>query len=331
MIFTAIQVAIGGLILLNYCNQKNYGYLAAFEDKLRLLKEHSEPTIIVIGGSNVAFGIDSSRLKKEFGYPIINAGLHGALGLDIYLDLVDRYARHGDIVVFMPEWAMVAGKFDPEELNLQQLLRESPSAWKHYIRSNSFEPKSFLDDLALPEFAYAIQSGMKIRSSQTHAKLTKVAEAPGTYSRLNFNEQGDFIGHHKFGAVKEINNLECNFRFPPTIFKQTIDKFNAVHAKLQNRGVQLYFAYPPLPKKFYHKFESGICATHDRFVNELNFPVLHHPEMSKFPSHQFYDTIYHLNLKGKTNRTNLIARSLSRQLRMAKKQMNNGSNSTDLF
>jgi len=49
--------------------------------KLDLLKTVPSPKIVVFGGSNVAFGIDSELIEKEFGIPVINDGLNAGVSL----------------------------------------------------------------------------------------------------------------------------------------------------------------------------------------------------------------------------------------------------------
>jgi len=49
--------------------------------KSNLLRTVPSPRIIIVGGSNVAFGIDSELMEEELDIPVINDGLHVALGI----------------------------------------------------------------------------------------------------------------------------------------------------------------------------------------------------------------------------------------------------------
>lgn len=60
--------------------QYNDNYDAALVDKVDRLKSITEPKIILVGDSNVAFGINSKKIEEELGMPVVNLGLHGALG-----------------------------------------------------------------------------------------------------------------------------------------------------------------------------------------------------------------------------------------------------------
>lgn len=60
--------------------QYNDNYDVALIDKVERLKGITEAKIILVGDSNVAFGINSEKIEEELGMPVVNLGLHGALG-----------------------------------------------------------------------------------------------------------------------------------------------------------------------------------------------------------------------------------------------------------
>lgn len=60
--------------------QYNDNYDAVLIDKVDRLKSINEPKIILVGDSNVAFGMNSKKIEEELGMPVVNLGLHGALG-----------------------------------------------------------------------------------------------------------------------------------------------------------------------------------------------------------------------------------------------------------
>ena len=62
-------------------------YLHGFRLKDDLLRTTPGPKIILVGGSNFAFGIDSQALSREFGVNVVNTALLGGLGLGLYPEL----------------------------------------------------------------------------------------------------------------------------------------------------------------------------------------------------------------------------------------------------
>lgn len=61
-------------------NQYLGSYQTSLTDKVRRLEEIEEPKVVLVGNSNVAFGIDSEKIEKAFDIPVVNLELHGDLG-----------------------------------------------------------------------------------------------------------------------------------------------------------------------------------------------------------------------------------------------------------
>ena len=78
------------------------GYEAAFLDKRQIAKDMNSPKILLLGDSNVYFGIDSKKISDEIGMPVVNLGLHGGLGQTFTMDLSKDLINEGDIVIAMP-------------------------------------------------------------------------------------------------------------------------------------------------------------------------------------------------------------------------------------
>ena len=77
VIFFIFVIFMLGVILKVKSPHENT-YLSSYLDKIKLIEKVENKRIIFIGGSNLAFGLDSSMIEKEFlGYKIINMGLHG--------------------------------------------------------------------------------------------------------------------------------------------------------------------------------------------------------------------------------------------------------------
>ena len=55
-------------------------YQASMVDKAARLRSVEGPKIVLIGNSNLAFGMDSQMLEEAFSMPVVNMGLHGGVG-----------------------------------------------------------------------------------------------------------------------------------------------------------------------------------------------------------------------------------------------------------
>src|SRR5262249_26263606 len=138
----AILVKIG--LVLATSRYEN-DYMGASRIKQALLKAPGVNRIILIGGSNLAFGIDSEGLEACTGRPVVNMGLQAALGLDYMFEEAAAGTRPGDVALIVPEYEHFCGG-DPagDGQILLSLLQFNPSAarylrderqWWHVLRA----------------------------------------------------------------------------------------------------------------------------------------------------------------------------------------------------
>ena len=81
-------------------------YYLALNDKHKALETTPQPRIILVGGSNLAFGIDSERMEKELNVSVVNTGLAAGMGLPYMLKDVKPYLKEGDTVILVPEYSL---------------------------------------------------------------------------------------------------------------------------------------------------------------------------------------------------------------------------------
>ena len=78
-------------------------YYAALPKQYDRLCKVEEPKVIVVGGSNVAFGLDSKLFEELYGRPSVAFGLYGSFGVKVMMDWSKANINSGDIVVLAPE------------------------------------------------------------------------------------------------------------------------------------------------------------------------------------------------------------------------------------
>ena len=84
-------------------NYEQSDYLDGIIDKHRLADKTSSPRIVLEGGSNLAFGIDSRKIEDSTGLPVINMGLHAGLGLDFIVNEIKYIVKPSGIVILSIE------------------------------------------------------------------------------------------------------------------------------------------------------------------------------------------------------------------------------------
>jgi len=281
-------ITINGLILLLIllCYRPNVhlktDYLAAIIDKHASAESITKPKILLIGGSNLAFGIDSKLLQDSIGLPVVNMGLHAGLGLPFLLAEAGTLIQPNDVVLLSLEYSFYNKDNQPNYDLIEQTELLYPNS------------KSF--------------SGFSIRKSiyQNYIHFKKafhndtIAYNP-IYNRNAFNKYGDVISHleitkntvHEFDfKLEKIQEIACL-----TEFKDLIAMANAKHATV-------YLLFPDLPRKEYEKEKETILHVEQllkRHLSELK--IIGNTESFVLNDTLFFDTVYHLNKKGRAIRT----------------------------
>lgn len=127
-----------------------------YKKKLEYSKSIEGRKIILIGGSNVLFGISAKRLEKKLGIPVLNLGTHGALGAEYLLYRAKRdYLNPGDIVLLSLEYRAFLKK-DQSSAERDFYIM---SYDKEFLKSLSLQEKfKNLRRVGFGDFMYSIQS-----------------------------------------------------------------------------------------------------------------------------------------------------------------------------
>ena len=105
LLILTLAIVLTGLAIGQYdTHVRDDNYLAAVLEKDRLIRTTPSPKMILVGGSNLAFGIDSKMLQDSLGIRVVNMGLYAKLGLRYMLAQVRPYIKTGDVVIVVPEY-----------------------------------------------------------------------------------------------------------------------------------------------------------------------------------------------------------------------------------
>ena len=121
-----LQTAIGYVLIskgMESDRDDNHFY-AAMLDKESLLSETGQKRVILVGGSNVAFGFNSTMLKEMLVEEPVNVGLHAGFGLFLPLNLVEDYLSEGDTVILAFEYELLStDAMDGDVSSINELIR----------------------------------------------------------------------------------------------------------------------------------------------------------------------------------------------------------------
>lgn len=260
-------------------NAVSNNYNAAQLDKLRLLENVPSPRLILVGGSNLAFGVDSERLERDLGVAVVNMGHQASLGLHYMMDTVLRLARRGDCVLLVPEYE-----------HLGQDIFYGGSAIIDLI--------GYTGNMALLRYNGLI--GLLAANTGIRHHQRKVVYYP-PYTRDSFNRYGDNTAHLSRGPSKIIP-----YTIGAGVDPRPVNKINTFVHSCEQRGIRVLVSYPAAMHSFYlinrvmvDKLSANLRGAH--------VPLLvSNPREFVFDDNLFFDTVYHLNARGRAMRTDKL-------------------------
>jgi hypothetical protein len=272
-----------------HTNRDDY-IMEFFVKKKMLIDKHRQkaPSIILLGGSNVAYGFNSEMLQDSLNIPVINTGLGAGAGLKFMLDNTSKYLTEGDILIIAPEYNHFFGNDAYGNTDLANLFYIDPSISKGFnikqVKAFIFGTKNLLRDYLL--------------------SLPKIKNKNLTFKVSDFNQYGDMAGHWTMPPRPYEHVSLDDFK---TVNMSFLDYYeNAVEA-LRNRGVQVVIIPPSLAKTSYKIIEERLTLLFSEFEKRnLNFAIP--PQESAYPDSLFFDTHYHLGYEGVLIRTNQLIR-----------------------
>ena len=275
-------------------------FLGELPAKVELLRDAPGKRLILVGGSAVAFGVDSALTEEELpAYTVVNFGLYAALGTRIMMDLVLPQLREGDIVILSPEQ-------DPQPLS----LRFGPES---YWQAADGRPGLLLD--APVELWPALVAELPYFSMGKWKNLLtgELPRPSGVYRKDAFSEKGDV------DDPRCARNIMAGGFDPGTpvrfdravISPEFIEYCNAFAAAAEEKGAQVWYRFPPMNSA---AVEGNVDAYAQWLWEELDFPLIGDPKAAVLEPGWFYDTNFHLNTAGKVVNTRLLVRDVKAML-----------------
>ena len=278
-------------------------FMGELKHKVKLLEAAPGPRIVLVGGSGVAFGVDSALMERELpGYSAVNFGMYAALGTTVMLDLSEPYIREGDIVILLPEQQAqtLSDWFDPAVMwqGLDGAFELLPSL-----------PGDKLGRLAgtFPEFA-----GQKF----SYAVHGEPPRPQGVYRRDSFNERGDVVSslcaQNEMPAGYDANTP---IRFDPEMVTEEFALRVREYARtVTEKGAVLWYGFCPMNARAVEGTGSEIDAFYEALQEKLDLPLAGDPHEFILDAGWFYDTNFHPNSSGKTVYTRELIRAVKAML-----------------
>lgn len=282
-----IKILVGLLLFAAYVNsllpQYKQGYNASLIDKINRLESIEEPKIVLIGNSNLAFGIDSSLLEAEMGMPVVNMGLHSGVGDIFHEEMAKLNVTPGDIyIICHSNYNKRYGDMELIWITIENNFR----LWRLLLFSDMKEMVK-----SLPVY---LKKSLKLVSSGTGNQIPA-----SIYARRSFNRWGDIDPFRRGFYIKE-----DGLGFVPSIDNSTIERINELNVYLMSKGATLLVAgYPIRNSNITAKKLEEYIDFQETLKKKLDCPLISNYLDYMFDYRYFFDTNWHLTSEGAKLRT----------------------------
>ena len=284
----AAAVILPAVALYQYAAHKKdkIGYQYAYQDKLNILQNtKGDGRLILVGGSNLAFGINSQMLEDSLHMPVVNMGLHAGVGLRFEVESVKEYLQPGDILLIVPEYDNFTGDFWLGEDYLSSVVATDYNRFAKYLTMEQ--------DYTCGKNYFHV-AFMNVWSDYT-GNLD-----PNYYRRTYFEKHGDYIGHLEKTnetpiVVKGFDTISLNEKVLQNLYDWQTELQSDKH-------VSVAVGFPAILDEGYKAKKPFIDLLVKKLI-KTGIPIIGIPENYTFPRSYIFDKEYHLTKKGRDMRT----------------------------
>jgi hypothetical protein len=302
IVLLSLLIIISGILIGQYdTHLRDDNYLAAVLEKDRLIRNTPSPKIILVGGSNLAFGIDSKEMEDSLGLRVVNMGLYAKLGLKYMLAQVRPYIKHGDVVVVVPEYDQFYGDYANGDNTLNTALLYAPAdRIPDFIRSYSI-----VDVVLRPRVENARRSFLRAAAAAIGREDQFFPpDTNPVYNRHSFNQFGDVVSHLGKKPPHDPDSIYVKPLPPIKDFnRHTLEDLNSIADKAAQEKARAYFMWPSYIDRSFVINVAAIDSLQRKLVGGMRLPLIGTAKDFVYPGKLFFDTRYHLNGDGRQLRT----------------------------
>lgn len=291
LLLMAISVsALFGITLL-MGPQYSYSYTASLIDKVNRLESIDEPKIILVGNSNIPFGMNSEIIEQKTGYKVVDMGLHGGLGNRVQENMAKFNINKGDIVVA----CYTSYGYD----EIQSTITAYSAVENNLKLYRIFGIKDIIPMVAgFPEYAEKV----------VRRKISGLGsvEEKGIYSRAAFNDYGDVSASRTQNIIK----FKPGDLYIPSIDDKSIDRINNFGKYCEKLGATFMIAGYPIAYGEFSPSKDEYVEFQRELEQKLEYDIISDFTDYFFDYNMFYDTKFHLTTEGADIRAKQLAEDL---------------------
>ncbi len=274
-------------------------YNAAIIDKFARLQSIKSPKVVLIAGSNFAYGINSQILEQALQKPVYNMAMHYDFGTQFMFKQLSPELHKGDTVIMGFEY-IVESKGNKKEQLLMASYFSKANEWIDY------------DDIFeyIGENARRKINAFKINLDRLFTKKIiegQVSDTTSIFIRNGFNQYGDLVSHYNNPPIRP---LPLALLSENTSLQAPIADMNAFYKTMRAKGVSVVFVYPTYSNSSFKHHHKIINKLEKEYQTYAQFPILGKPSDGVFDDSLYHDMAYHLTQKGGDLRTQKLIQLL---------------------
>ncbi len=273
-------------------------FVGALDDKVDRLTSVEGEKIVVVGGSSVAFGLDSELLEAYTGMPTVNFGLYAALGTKVMLDLSLAGIGEGDVVVIAPE------------LNSQTMSMYFSTETTLQAIDDDYSLIRYIDFDNIP----SLLSGMfRHVGNKVKLAIKGKPDPEGVYNSKSFNAYGDIVYERPSNTMELYYDPNTPIVLDESIVGEDfVDYLNEYIRRCRMRGAKVYFSFCPMNELAVgEQYTSEQLRAFERMLDDkIDCDVISYVDDYILDAGYFFDSNFHLNDTGVKYRTLTLAKDI---------------------
>ncbi len=282
-------------------------YYAELSPMTQRLYRAEGKRLILIGGSNIAFGVDAPLLKEllheqGFDYTVCPYGLYAAVGTSAMLSLSEDALREGDVVVLA--------------------IEPTADTLSIYFGATAFLKCAEKDKGLIAHLNHAQKQRVignylpYIQEKYGIAQSGHLPRAEGVYAKAAFDENCNLV----YPRPGNIMALGYDTSAPIALHDLVIEsafaaQVNEYCKQAEKKGAAVFMSFSPMNRSAVTgNPEEGLAAYFTLCNETFDCPIISNPNDYLLDSGWFYDNNFHLNTAGAQVRTYRLAQDILAQL-----------------
>jgi hypothetical protein len=308
----AIVASIVGSIVLLVPDENDYSQASVL--KHERLAQLPSPKIVLVGGSNLAFGVDSQQIEQALDCQVVNMGMNGWLGIRFMLEEVRGTLKAGDTVVLSFEWDNFFKPVEGHGPSFLGIIKTNPGALSFLTIEQLKSLLVAFSEVAQEKTERLIKQALTsvgIRKQEPSAREQRGAFLNTIEALEGFSPHGDLVSHLSVETPLPFPLGQDLIQKGTPVEKKAIEMMVEFAKEMTSRKIHVLVSYPPIPPDVFQRHSESFNDIHRVLSLQVELSIPRPPTELVFDRENFFDTIYHLNRYGRPLRTKKMIEDLS--------------------